>query len=146
MIFNRCFAMIVLAGECSVSPTGSTVMFKTMLGLNEALELAELKGELKKKISELCKYDLIIIDELGYLPLNKQSNYNLFQLIHVLYEYRSIIITTNKDFTQWGDFFSDPNVAVPIIDRIIHHAQIFMLGGESYRLKNNLSQQKVDLK
>jgi DNA replication protein DnaC len=117
---------------------GYRVMFNTMLGLNEALELAELKGELKKKINELCKYDLIIVDELGYLPLNKQSNYNLFQLIHVLYEYRSIIITT--------DFFSDPNVAVPIIDRIIHHAQIFMLGGESYRLKNNLNQQKIGLK
>lgn len=123
---------------------GYKVLFNTMLGLNEVLELAELKGELKKKISDLCKYDLIILDELGYLPLNKQSNYNLFQLIHALYEYRSIIITTNKDFTQWGDFFSDHNVAVPIIDRIIHHAQIFMLGGESYRLKNNLSQQRID--
>jgi len=124
---------------------GYKVLFNTMLGLNEMLELAELKGELKKKITDLCQYDLIIIDELGYLPLNKQSNYNLFQLIHVLYEYRSIVITTNKDFTQWGDFFSDHNVAVPIIDRIIHHAQIFMLGGESYRLKNNLNQQKSNL-
>ena len=47
-----------------------------------------------------------------------------------MYEYRSLIITTNKDFTQWGDFFCDNNIAVPIIDRIIHHAQIFMLGGE----------------
>lgn len=124
--------------------SGYKVLFNTMLGLNEILELAELKGELKKKIRDLCKYDLIILDELGYLPLNKQSNYNLFQLIHALYEYRSIIITTNKDFTQWGDFFSDHNVAVPIIDRIIHHAQIFMLGGESYRLKNNLNQQRTD--
>jgi DNA replication protein DnaC len=123
---------------------GYKVLFNTMLGLNEILELAELKGELKKKILELCKYDLIIIDELGYLPLNKQSNYNLFQLIHALYEYRSIVITTNKDFTQWGDFFSDNNVAVPIIDRIIHHARIFMLGGESYRLKNNLNAQKLN--
>jgi DNA replication protein DnaC len=125
---------------------GYKVLFNSMLGLNEILELAELKCELKKKILDLCKYDLIIIDELGYLPLSKQSNYNLFQLIHALYEYRSIIITTNKDFTQWGDFFSDNNVAVPIIDRIIHHAQIFMLGGESYRLKNNLNQQKINTK
>lgn len=113
-----------------------------MLALNEILELAQLKNELKKKINELCKYDVLIIDELGYLPLDKQSNYNLFQLIHSMYEYRSIIITTNKDFTQWGDFFCDNNIAVPIIDRIIHHAQIFMLGGESYRLKNSLNAQK----
>lgn len=121
---------------------GFKVLFTSMLALNEILELAQLKNELKKKINELCKYDLLIIDELGYLPLDKQSNYNLFQLIHSMYEYRSLIITTNKDFTQWGDFFCDNNIAVPIIDRIIHHAQIFMLGGESYRLKNALNAQK----
>jgi len=123
---------------------GYKVLFNTALGLNELLELAELKGELKKKITMLCKYDLIVIDELGYLPMHKQSNYNLFQLINALYEFRSIIITTNKDFTQWGSFFSDNNVAVPIVDRIIHHSQIFMLGGESYRLKDKLSKQKND--
>ena len=67
--------------------------------------------------------------------MNRQSMYNLFQLINSLYEYRSIILTTNKDFTNWGEFFADDNVAVPIVDRLIHHSHIFMLGGESYRLK-----------
>lgn len=119
---------------------GYKVLFSTALALSEQLELAELKGELKKKISLLCKYDLIIIDELGYLPMNKQNNYNLFQLINALYEYRSVILTTNKDFTNWGEFFIDENVAVPIIDRLIHHSKIFMLGGESYRLKQKLTQ------
>jgi len=114
---------------------GYKVLFSTALALTESLEIAELKGELKKKINMLCKYDLVIIDELGYLPMNKQGNYNLFQLINALYEYRSIILTTNKDFTAWGEFFVDENVAVPIIDRLIHHSHIFMLGGESYRLK-----------
>ena len=70
--------------------------------------------------------------------MNKQGNYNLFQLINALYEYRSIILTTNKDFTAWGEFFVDENVAVPIIDRFIHHSKIFMLGGESYRLKQKI--------
>ncbi len=70
--------------------------------------------------------------------MSRQSNHNLFQLIHALYEFRSIILTTNKDFTRWGDFFIDENVAVPIVDRLIHHAQIFMLGGESYRLRQKL--------
>ena len=114
---------------------GYKVLFVSALSLVESLEIAELKGELKKKISTLCKYDLVIIDELGYLPMNKQGNYNLFQLINALYEYRSIILTTNKDFTAWNEFFVDENVAVPIIDRLIHHSKIFMLGGESYRLK-----------
>jgi DNA replication protein DnaC len=71
--------------------------------------------------------------------MNKQSLFNFFQLINALYEYRSIIITTNKDFTNWGDFFFDDNVAVPIVDRIIHHSHIFMIGGESYRLKQKIN-------
>ena len=61
--------------------------------------------------------------------MTRQGRYNLFQLINNLYEYRSIILTTNKDLTRWGEFFHDDNVAVPIIDRIIHHPHIFMLGG-----------------
>lgn len=115
---------------------GFKVLFATALELVELLELAEIRGELKKKITALSKYDLIIIDELGYLPMNKQGRYNLFQLINSLYEYRSIILTTNKEFSSWGSFFHDDNVAVPIVDRIIHHSHIFMLGGESYRLRH----------
>lgn len=115
--------------------SGYKVLFKTALELVELLELAELRGELKQKLTQLSKYDLLIIDELGYLPMTKQSNHNLFQLISTLYEYRSIILTTNKEFTQWGEFFLDENVAVPIVDRLIHHSRIFMLGGESYRLR-----------
>lgn len=117
---------------------GYKVLFKTALDLVEELELAEMKGELKKKIRQLAKFDVLIIDELGYLPMSRQSRYNLFQLINSLYEYRSLILTTNKDFTSWGEFFQDDNVAVPIIDRIIHHSHIFMLGGESYRLKQKI--------
>jgi len=118
---------------------GYKVSFNTALSLMETLELAELKGELKKKINQLLKFDVLIIDELGYLPMNKQGMHNLFQLINALYEYRSIILTTNKEFTNWGEFFFDNNVAVPIVDRLIHHSHIFMLGGESYRLKSKLN-------
>lgn len=114
---------------------GYKVLFRTALALVEDLELAEMKGELKKRLSQLAKYDVLVIDELGYLPMTRQARYNLFQLINSLYEYRSIILTTNKDFTNWGEFFHDDAVAVPIIDRVIHHSHIFMLGGESYRLK-----------
>ena len=118
---------------------GYRVLFRNALDLVEELELAEMKGELKKRVSQLAKYDLLIIDELGYLPMTRQARYNLFQLINSLYEYRSIILTTNKDFTSWGEFFHDDNVAVPIIDRVIHHSHIFMLGGESYRLKQKIT-------
>lgn len=91
---------------------GYKVLFKSALALVEELELAEMKGELKKRLT---------------------------QLINSLYEYRSIILTTNKDFTRWGEFFHDDNVAVPIIDRVIHHSHVFMLGGESYRLKQKVN-------
>jgi DNA replication protein DnaC len=114
---------------------GYRVLFRNALNLVEELELAEMKGELKKRVSQLAKIDLLIIDELGYLPMTRHARYNLFQLINSLYEYRSIILTTNKDFTNWGEFFHDDIVAVPIIDRVIHHSHIFMLGGETYRLK-----------
>ena len=118
---------------------GYTALFTTALALVEALEIAELKGELKKKIASLLKFDLLVIDELGYSPMNRQGTYNLFQLINGLYEFRSVILTTNKDFTNWGEFLREDNVAVPIVDRLIHHSQVFMLGGESYRLKQKLA-------
>ncbi|MBV1777361.1 IS21-like element helper ATPase IstB [Burkholderiaceae bacterium DAT-1] len=122
---------------------GYKVWFCTALALTEDLEMAEIKGRLKARIAQLCRYDLVVIDELGYLPMNRQNNHNLFQLIHALYEYRSVILTTNKDFTRWGDFFVDENVAVPIVDRLIHHAQIFMLGGDSYRLRQKMGTSSV---
>lgn len=118
---------------------GYKVLFVTALELIEMLELAEIAGMLKKKLAQISKYDIVIIDELGYLPMSKQGMYNLFQLVNALYEHRSLIITTNKDFTGWHEFFFDDNVAVPIVDRIIHHSKIFMLGGESYRLRQKLS-------
>lgn len=118
---------------------GYKVLFRTALALVEDLELAEMKGELKRRITQLAKFDVLIIDELGYLPMTAQARFNLFQLVNALYEYRSIILTTNKDFTDWGEFFHHDNVAIPIIDRVIHHSNIFMLGGESYRLKQKTS-------
>jgi DNA replication protein DnaC len=118
---------------------GYKALFTTALTLVEALEIAELKGELKRKIASLLKFDLLVIDELGYLPMNRQGTYNLFQLINGLYEFRSVILTTNKDFTNWGEFLREEAVAVPIVDRLIHHSYVYILGGESYRLKQKLT-------
>lgn len=117
---------------------GYKVLFIDALTLEETLTLAQTKGKLKAKINQLLKFDMIILDELGYLPMGKSSMYNLFQLIHAMYEYRSLIITSNKEFTNWNEFFHNDNVAVPIIDRIVHHSKIFILGGESYRLRGKL--------
>ena len=117
------------------------VLFVTALELIKMLELAEITGGLKKKIKLLAKNDILVIDELGYLPMSKQGMYNLFELINAMYEHRSLIITTNKDFTNWHELLFDDNVAVPIVYRIINHLKIFMLGGESYRLRHKLNSQ-----
>jgi DNA replication protein DnaC len=124
---------------------GFKVLFSTALGLVELLELAEIRGELKKKIASLAKFDVLIIDELGYLPMSAQARYNLFQLVNALCEYRSIILTTNKEFTDWAEYFHHDNVAVPVVDRIIHHSHIFMMGGESYRLKQKKTTQSLSV-
>ncbi len=142
---------IVFIGESSLGKThlataisikalekGYKVYFTNALELIEQLELAELKGRLKSKINQLLKFDMIVIDELGYLPMNKSSMYNLFQLINAMYEFRSLIITSNKEFTDWNEFFCNDTVAVPIIERIIHHSKLFMLRGESYRLRGKI--------
>ena len=105
--------------------------------VNELVEAADEK-QLTKTINRYGRVDLLVIDELGYLPMNRQGIYNLFQLVNGLYEQRSVVLTTNKDFTAWGEFLRDETVAVPIVDRLIHHSHVFMLGGESYRLKQKL--------
>src|SRR5690625_7954159 len=80
-----------------------------------------MKGELKKRLTQLGKYDLLIIDELGYLPMNRQSRYNLFQLINSLYEYRSIILTTNKNLARSPAPLHNDAPPVPLLHSIIHH-------------------------
>ena len=123
------------------------VRAQSVRGLRGSLQLIENDRHQLHKLPPLAldtdqHYSVIlVIDELGYLPMSKQGMYNLFQLINAMYEHRSLIITTNKDFTSWHEFFFDDNVAVPIVDRIIHHSKIFMLGGESYRLRHKLNNQ-----
>jgi len=120
---------------------GYKVLFMNFQDLIEYLDLGLAQNALKERIKLLVKNDLLILDELGYLPLNKKSVYNIFQLVNSFYETRSIIVTANKDFTQWGEFFIDETSATAIVDRLIHHCHIFAMGGESYRLKQQMERQ-----
>lgn len=99
--------------------------------------------EIKKAISEQCveqiikhylKYSLLIIDEIGYLPVNKDTSYVFFQLIAARYEKKSTIITTNQPFAKWGEVFGDSVIASAIIDRLVHHCKIIKITGNSYRI------------
>ena len=100
--------------------------------------LSARDGSLVDKLLGYSRLNLLIIDELGYMPVSKEQANLLFRLISMRYEKGSIILTSNYNFNEWGEIFSDQVVAAAIIDRLVHHAQIFYINGTSYRLKGKL--------
>lgn len=112
------------------------VMFFTAEQLMQELAAAEVSGRLNKMLDIMTRVDLLVIDELGYLSLTKQTAKLFFQLISKRYEKGSIIVTSNKPFEQWGEIFNDEIVAAAILDRLLHHAYPFLINGKSFRLKN----------
>ena len=106
--------------------------------LIEALKKAYLQNRLEDKLKTLAKYKLLIIDEVGYLPINVEAANMLFQLINKRYEKTSTIITTNKPFSEWGELFGDAMIANAILDRLLHHSHIININGNSYRLKDKM--------
>ncbi len=112
------------------------VLFFTAEQLTLLLASAEVSGNLNKTLSNLSRVDLIIIDELGYLALTKQTAKLFFQLISKRYESGSVIITTNKPFEEWGEVFNDDIVAAAVLDRLLHHSYPFLINGKSFRMKN----------
>ena len=106
--------------------------------LIQMLQKAHLQNRLDDKLKTLAKYKLLIIDEVGYLPINVEGANMLFQLINKRYEKNSTIITTNKVFSKWGELFGDLTIANAILDRLLHHSHIININGNSYRLKDKL--------
>lgn len=114
------------------------VVFQTAKGLIEELMLSQRDGSLCERLLSYGRLPLLIIDELGYMPITREQANLLFQLISMLYEKGSIILTSNYNFDEWGRIFEDNVVASAIIDRLVHHANIFYINGSSYRLKDKL--------
>ena len=102
------------------------------------LTTAHQENRLKDALKTFNKYKLLIIDEIGYLPVDKNGANLLFQLITKRYEKSSTIITTNQQFSKWGEVFSDNMLANAILDRLLHHSYVFNITGDSYRLKDML--------
>ena len=90
----------------------------------------------KERIKFFSKYKLLIIDEVGFLPLDIESSNLLFQLIAKRYEKNSTIVTTNKPLSRWGEIFGDPVLANAILDRLLHHSNVINIVGRSYRTKD----------
>jgi len=101
-----------------------------------SLHKAKLEDRLQDKLKKLSSYKLLIIDELGYLPISKEDSKLFFQLIDRRYEKFSTIITTNINFSQWDEIFGDAIIANAILDRLLHHANIVTIKGRSYRLQH----------
>ena len=105
------------------------------------LKKANQEGSLAKKLGVYGKYKLLIIDEVGYMPIDQESAYLLFQLINKRYEKYPTIITTNKSLSKWGDLFNDNVLANAILDRLVHHSHIISITGRSYRTKDIIFEQ-----
>ena len=115
-----------------------SVYFISCHDLITQLNKAHFENKLEARIKHFCRYELLIIDEIGYLPVDKQGANLFFQLIAKRYEKHSTIITTNQTFNKWGEVFSDTVLANAILDRLLHHSTVINIKGTSYRIKDKL--------
>ena len=114
--------------------------------LLQQLKKAKLENRLEQRLKHFNRYKLLIIDEIGYLPIDKEDSNLFFQLIDMRYEKKSTILTTNISFGDWDSVFYDAVVADAILNRILHHSHVVKITGKSYRLKNMISEPKDDEK
>lgn len=114
---------------------GYPVAFDTATGWADRLAAAHREARLDKELKRLRRYRLLIIDEVGYLPFDSDAANLFFQLIASRYEQGSVLVTSNMPFGRWGETFGDDIVAAAMIDRLVHHAEVIALGGDSYRTR-----------
>lgn len=139
---------IVLLGEIGTGKThlataigfaccqrGYRVRFTTAADLTTLLVESKSIDRLSRKLDQMARYDVVIIDELGYVPFDRAGADLLFTFITRVYEQRSLIVTTNLPFARWNEVFQDTTAAAAVIDRIVHHATILTTTGKSYRLQ-----------
>lgn len=116
---------------------GKQVYRATLAELIEALIKAEREGRLADKIRFYARPSLLIVDEIGYLPITQGGANLFFQLVNARYEKGAMILTSNRGFAEWGDVFGDPVVATALLDRLLHHAVVVQIEGASYRLRGH---------
>jgi DNA replication protein DnaC len=115
---------------------GHRVLFATASQWVDRLAEAHQAGRLQAELTRLSRYPLLVIDEVGYIPFEPEAANLFFQLVSARYERASLIVTSNKAFGRWGEVFGDDIVAAAMIDRLVHHADVISLRGDSYRLRN----------
>jgi DNA replication protein DnaC len=115
---------------------GHRVLFATASDWVARLADAHHAGHLQAELARLSRYPLLVVDEVGYIPFEPEAANLFFQLVSSRHERASLIVTSNKPFGRWGEVFGDDVVAAAMIDRLVHHAEVVALKGDSYRLKN----------
>jgi DNA replication protein DnaC len=121
---------------CQACQAGHRVLFATAAQWVDRLAEAHHSGRLQTELIRLGRYPLLVIDEVGYIPFEAEAANLFFQLVSSRYERASLIVTSNKVFGRWGEVFGDDVVAAAMIDRLVHHAEVLALKGDSYRLKD----------
>jgi len=112
---------------------GYTVCFERVASLIKLLKLTDIQRKAAFRVNRILKADLIIIDEIGYTPIERKEANLFFNLISELYEKASVIITSNKGFDEWAEMMGDEVMTVAMLDRLLHHSKVFNLSGESFR-------------
>ena len=121
---------------------GLSVRFFTATGLVVRLTEARKAGTLERVFMDLRRTDLIVVDEWGYLPMDREGAQLLFRVVADSYETRSLIVTTNLEFSKWGAVFTDDQMTAAMIDRLAHHGHLLVFEGESYRMQHALMKER----
>ncbi len=116
---------------------GRSVYFSPLADIIDNLARADRESRLRERIRYLCRAQLLIIDEIGYLSLGAGAGNLFFQLVNARYERGAMILTSNRGFAEWGEVFGDPVVATALLDRLLHHAVVVHIEGSSYRLRQH---------
>lgn len=114
---------------------GHRVLFLTLENLLSRLTRARLENRLERQLAQFVYPRVLVLDEMGYLPMSREEASLFFRLLTRRYERASLVITSNKSFVDWGEIFNDQVLATAILDRLLHHATTLNIKGESYRLK-----------
>src|SRR5215208_3865556 len=121
----------------ATAQSGRRVYYGTLADLITSLEEAQLAGHLTHRLKTLMFPALLVVDEIGYLPITRTGAMLFFQLIARRYERASTVLTSNKSFEEWGEIFGDEVMASALIDRLVHHCHIVNIRGNSYRMKHH---------
>ena len=115
---------------------GYNVSFVSLDELMRLLKTSEISTRSARRVKTIKNSDLVILDEVGFLPISRQDANKLYEFVNTLYLKTSIILTSNKNFEEWSEFLGDSIITAAILDRLAHQCEIFSLDGPSYRLEN----------